>query len=85
MNREKKADKAVLRYKSLPTLRDRRIALGFTQQEVLDLINISTKRTYQRTLYVHIESGLRPVDPELAVVISRVLEAPIDQLFTRNE
>lgn len=79
-----KSDKESFKYKSLPALRDRRVAKGFTQSEMINLINVATGTSYNRPYYTHIESGIRTVDPTLAVAISRILELPINELFQES-
>jgi DNA-binding XRE family transcriptional regulator len=56
-----------------------------TQKEMTELLNANVGRQFQRTFFTLVENGERPVDSELAVVIARILNVKVDDIFTSSK
>ena len=56
-----------------------------SQQEMASLINAESGGNYGRTFYGNIETGIRPVSSDMALIIARILKSDVAELFTSND
>ena len=57
------------------TIKDRRVRMGFTQQQLADCLGI------ERTVYLRIENGTRIPKVNLAIRLAMLLDVPVEVLF----
>lgn len=55
-----------------------------SQEEMVSLINVETGKNYGRTFYGNIETGERPANADMALIIARILSTNVTELFTNN-
>lgn len=61
-------------------LRDRREALGLTQEEMAQKLGYKSKNTYSLK-----ERGLRKICIEEAIEMAKILKCPVEELFYAEE
>lgn len=66
--------------KALPRLREIREKI-YTQDELVDLVNAELKTKFTREWYTKIEQGGRSIKSRAATVISRALDAKLNEIF----
>ena len=57
----------------------------YTQDELVDLVNLEMGKTFNRTWYTRIEGGQKSVSSDVALVISKALDANLNELFKNGD
>ena len=65
----------------LKTMREK----SFSQEEMMQLLQIQLGRPFPRSTYAHKENGDYTVSSDEAIAISRILKVQLDSIFMQKE